>query len=1105
MVPFSWAWFGVDPSRPHQSQELDDQPTHESDSAKDGAADGDGPGKFSKKVGTFRCPLRITDNLEGGREDIKPMAIEQNSKVLRYIGAIFGEGIAAEFTDRQLLDRFANRPNERESAELAFTALVERHGPMVLRVCRAVLRDEHDAQDAFQAVFLVLVQKAGSLWVNDSLGPWLHGVALRVSASARGSAIRRRIHERRHAQLELQTVPDQDKENDDLGVVLHEEVGRLPNLYRTAVVLCDLEGLTHEEAARRLGLPVGTVKSRQARGRERLRGRLSRRGLAESAGGVALTLAAERATAAVPSSLVMSTVKWTVLGAKGSTPPGLISTAAVVLAKGALKGMFLHRLRMSAGIISVLSALIATAGLAIHRGAAVMQLRAPRANVIAKGSINAEPPKPFSLDALNAADIPAEKRLADQPENVVAVLGELRGHHAGHVLCLAVSPDGKLLATGADQDNNVRLWDAETLCPLGALVGHRAFVQCVTISLDGHWLASGGGYGDFLLWDLSTSPPKGPTPLLTRGHQGEPNNLIHAAAFTKDSMTLAVAGDSHGVGLFDCSGPQPVERGVLPGLAEEVHSLMFSPDGKTIALAGLQDGSVRLWDMTGNAPRARAVLRPTATVVPNRDGSISVAFSPDGSTLATLAKDGGIRLWDLSKEEPLNRGRLVVRTNEDNVAMIGLGGRAVRLPAANQRRVGGIFIPAIGLKEQAMVAFAPDGKMLAAAQAGGWIRLWNLNGEGEAEVERAAFPAHQGTMDTGVLAFRPDAKTLISCGGDHLIRSWDIEPAEPREKLEPSGPVGGLRAVAFSPDGKTLAVGGDDLLVRLWDLTDARDLSRLPTPKMAVVSNSAWPLAFSPDGRTLVCGNSVLDVSGNEPKMRYVLTINGPAPAAEGIWSLAFAPDGKTLATGGNDHKVRLWDLATDSAKERLALDGNDQWPPVVAISSKGDRLAFSGQNHSIRLWELLGAAPRERAQLKGTGWSISSLVFSPDDKTLVSASNGGTQLWDLSGGTPKTIVPLLSRIGLASYPIKDCMGFSTSFSLDGKRLIAADHVSKGGWLPSKPAVCVYELASGKRLHEWDLSVPCWAIALAPDGRHVAAAQRDGITLILRLPTAPGR
>ncbi len=151
---------------------------------------------------------------------------------------------------------------------------------MVLRVCRAALRDEHDAQDAFQAVFLVLVHKARTLWTRDSLGPWLHAVALRVSAHARASEMQRRMHERRYAVLGSRSAGDQDLVADDLVATIHEELGRLPEGCRKALVLCDLEGLTHEEAAGRLGWPVGTVKSRQARGRNRLRERLIRRGFA---------------------------------------------------------------------------------------------------------------------------------------------------------------------------------------------------------------------------------------------------------------------------------------------------------------------------------------------------------------------------------------------------------------------------------------------------------------------------------------------------------------------------------------------------------------------------------------------------------------------------------------------------------------------------------------------------------------------------------------------------------------------------------------------------------------------------------------------------------
>ena len=131
----------------------------------------------------------------------------------------------------------------------------------------------------------------------------------------------------------------------------------------------------------------------------------------------------------------------------------------------------------------------------------------------------------MTLDALRAEDIPADKRLEGRPENVVAVLGEVRGRHAGEVRGLALSRDGKLLATIADQDQKVRLWNAKTLQPLGSLAGHRAFVNCVALSSDGRWLASGGAYGDFFLWDMSLTPPKGPTLLPTHGTLNKFNNL----------------------------------------------------------------------------------------------------------------------------------------------------------------------------------------------------------------------------------------------------------------------------------------------------------------------------------------------------------------------------------------------------------------------------------------------------------------------------------------------------------------------------------------------------------------------------------------------------
>src|SRR5262249_30805654 len=160
---------------------------------------------------------------------------------------LFNVGAVRELTDGQLLERFAT--DRGDVAELAFAVLVERHGPMVMRVCRGVLGDVNDAQDAFQATFLVLVKRARGLWVRDSIGPCRHAVASRTATWARRPAARRRRLERRAAISVEESRPERDFELERL---LHEEIDRLPERYRSPVILCDLEGRTHEQAARHL-------------------------------------------------------------------------------------------------------------------------------------------------------------------------------------------------------------------------------------------------------------------------------------------------------------------------------------------------------------------------------------------------------------------------------------------------------------------------------------------------------------------------------------------------------------------------------------------------------------------------------------------------------------------------------------------------------------------------------------------------------------------------------------------------------------------------------------------------------------------------------------
>jgi RNA polymerase sigma factor (sigma-70 family) len=214
----------------------------------------------------------------------------------------------------------------------AFEALVVRHGPMVLSVCRNVLGDRHDAEDAFQATFLVLARHADAIRNREAVGAWLHGVACRVAARARLDAARRRAHERQVADMAT-SGPYDELAWQELRAALHEEVRRLPEKYRVPVVLCYLEGQSHEEAARHLRWPIGTVKGRLARARDLLQERLGRRQLAIPA--TACLVALSRDVEAVPDALARATVEAALQFAAGETGavPGPVAAWAEAVAR----------------------------------------------------------------------------------------------------------------------------------------------------------------------------------------------------------------------------------------------------------------------------------------------------------------------------------------------------------------------------------------------------------------------------------------------------------------------------------------------------------------------------------------------------------------------------------------------------------------------------------------------------------------------------------------------------------------------------------------------------------------------------------------------------
>ncbi len=326
-------------------------------------------------------------------------SVMTSGTTLRHLRDLFSSGTTVGLTDGQLLARYA-ASNDGQ----AFAALVARHGPMVVATCRAVLRHEHDVEDAFQATFLMLARKAGSVRGGDVLGGWLHRIAYRAAVEASVQAKTRR---RREAEASAMASANAARSGLDpeISSIVHEEVDRLPEGLRLPVVLCDLEGLTYEQAASRLDWTEPTLRHRLVKARQRLRDRLARRGVTGAALGV--VIASSEATAAVPA-------VWADAAVAAATG-GAGSMAAAALTRVLLRNMFVAKLKIGA-VSALLVAGIASAG------------------VFAIGPGRADDPKP-AMNAPAAARTPPVAREARQPEPTPGEMVEVRGR--------VVGPDGK--------------------------------------------------------------------------------------------------------------------------------------------------------------------------------------------------------------------------------------------------------------------------------------------------------------------------------------------------------------------------------------------------------------------------------------------------------------------------------------------------------------------------------------------------------------------------------------------------------------------------------------------------------------------------------------
>jgi RNA polymerase sigma factor (sigma-70 family) len=911
-----------------------------------------------------------------------------------------------------LLERFlADRDEE------AFASLVERYGPLVLGVCRRVLHNADDAEDAFQATFLILARKAASISKRSSLASWLHGVAHRVALRARSNLARRRVRERQAAQME--SVFPADPTWSELRPILDEEIGRLPERHRAPFVLCYLEGKTYEEAAHELGWPKGTVATRLAQARQRLRRRLTHRGLTLSAPLLAAALT-EPGHAAVPPAL------------------GLVSVRAITLAEGVLHAMHLSKVKTRLALLLVLSLLGGSAVLAgRNHPAAVPASRAPVAR---------------SVSATEAL-----------PRGAVARLGSPLLRHAG-ASTLAFSADGnKLVSAGAGSE--IRVWDVRSRKELWRGRGEGKETLGAAFSADGKTLftVGGAGPGAVCVWDVATGkhlrrfpqPPeylfgvafsadRKTAALLLGSNQVRVVNLqtgkerrtlppgddITPLAFSPDGTVLACRGRA--IELRDAdTGKRRAEFGKMPA---RPHALSFSPDGAMLA-AALGDGTMRLLDVAAGkevqrlaaaqagarilvAISSRGVVA-TASSSPSADGQpaavrlwdlkgkelrqlatsrylvAALAFSADGKTLAATGLEGIIHLWEVATGKPLSHtaghqgavigalfapnGKTVVTRGEDRTLRLWdtTSGRELRCWA--------------GWKEGVTsAAFSPDGRSLMASLTGGTVFVWDAT-TGKARAKIAG----------RLCAVAPGGKVALAEEG--LLLLWDVEGKEKQRLKLSRSPVARL---VFSADGRSLMTASQDGLVRVWDPSTGKGRSRFEIPAQERDELLRAHLELSSDGRTLVSLRILsareMDVAKFGNLLGYGTVSVWNARTGERLHRLAngqrifracrLSPDGRALATQDN-RSFTIWEVVTGKERRRFPA------PPALALafSRDGKLFAAGGYDSKVRVWSV--DTGKQLARFEGHDHDIIDVAFSPDGKRLASASGDGTGLvWDVSG-----------------------------------------------------------------------------------------------------------